>query len=252
MSALQFEIVEITTKEEYARLNDVLWTANFHPYLPVFTACHPVTGHTPSARALDRALDTDLQWAAHESNPSSHLIYAIDKATGRVAGGCEWWIFRDKNPFPNGPQPVPCTWYPEGSERAEFASRFLSQMLFPRQCWFQRPHAGVNRMGVLPDYRRRGVGRLLMQWGHERIDTLGYESFIESSPMARWLYEECGYRVVMGLHIDMEKKHPGEEWERLQYECCPPGVLLHWRPPRGVWDSKVPVGPWAVMGDTWV
>lgn len=28
-----FEVREITTKEEYARLVDVLWTAHFHPYM---------------------------------------------------------------------------------------------------------------------------------------------------------------------------------------------------------------------------
>ncbi|KAE8350626.1 GNAT family acetyltransferase [Aspergillus coremiiformis] len=250
MITTSFEIREITTKDEYARLNDVLWTANFHPYLPVFTACHSVTGHTPEDRSKDRALDTDIQWAAHVKNPASHLIYALDKATGRVAGGCEWWIFHE-NPFPNGPHSIPCTWYPEGSERAELASQFLSQAFFPRQCWLQRSHAGVNRMGVHPDYRRCGVGRLLMQWGHERIDEWGYESFIEASPMARWLYEACGYRRVMGLHIDLEKKDPGDEWERLTYECRPPGVLLLWRPPMGVWDEKVPTGPWAVTEETW-
>lgn len=32
MAATDFEIQEITTKDEFARLNDVLWTANFHPY----------------------------------------------------------------------------------------------------------------------------------------------------------------------------------------------------------------------------
>ncbi|KAE8391713.1 GNAT family acetyltransferase [Aspergillus alliaceus] len=250
MANTQFEVREITTKQEYAHLNDVLWTANFHPYLPVFTACHPVTGHTPEEYTKDRALDTDIQWANHLKNPASSLICAVDKASGNVVGGCEWWIFHE-NPFPNGPQPIPCTWFPEGSERAEFASQLLSKMFFPRQCWFQRPHAGVNRMGVHPNYRRRGVGRLLMEWGHEKIDQLGYESFIESSPMARWLYEEYGYRNIMGLHLDFAKKNPSDEWERLKYECRPPGVLLLWRPPKGVWDEKVPPGPWAVTKETW-
>ena len=32
MTGRNFEVREITTKEEFARLNDVLWTANFHPY----------------------------------------------------------------------------------------------------------------------------------------------------------------------------------------------------------------------------
>ncbi|KAJ5578238.1 GNAT family acetyltransferase [Penicillium hispanicum] len=142
MADSQFEVREIHTKEEYARLVEVLWAANFQPYNPVFTAVHPVNGHTEEDRARDKALDTEVRWTAHAKNPFSHLIYVIDKETGRVAGGCEWLIFH-QNPFPSGPHPIPCTWYPEGSERAEYASKMISQAFFPRQCWFQRPHAGT-------------------------------------------------------------------------------------------------------------
>ena len=110
---------------------------------------------------------------------------------------------------------------------------------------------GVNAMGVHPDYRRRGVGRLLMQWGHERIDPLGYESWIEGSPIGRWLYEESGYKRVISLNIDFAKKNPSDEWNRLVHECQPPAILLLWRPPRGEWNDKVPPGPWAVTEDTW-
>ncbi|PYI24192.1 hypothetical protein BO99DRAFT_129043 [Aspergillus violaceofuscus CBS 115571] len=168
------EIHEVRTKAEFARLNDVLWTANFHPYEPIFTLCHAITGPTAADRAADIARDTDLHWAAHERNPASHYIYVVDPTTGRVVGGCEW-TFHHTNPFPEGPVRVPCTWYPEGSEVAEFASHVLTQCLLPRRAWFQRAHAGVNRMGVHPDYRRQGVGRMLMQWGHARIDAWGYE-----------------------------------------------------------------------------
>lgn len=44
-------------------------------------------------------------------------------------------------------------------------------------------------MGVHPEFRRRGLGQLLMQWGHYRVDLLGYETFIESGPLGRWLFE---------------------------------------------------------------
>ncbi|KAJ9487223.1 hypothetical protein VN97_g6093 [Penicillium thymicola] len=164
MAATDFEVREITTKDEFARLNDVLWTANFHPYelsgpfddiynkhpddyphpssRPAFIIFHAVNGHTAEDRAKDKATDTDLQWNKHEQTPGSHYIYAIEKSTGRVVGGCEW-IFYHSNPFPDGPAPVPCTWYPAGSERAEYASHVATQFLRPRQNWFQRPHAGV-------------------------------------------------------------------------------------------------------------
>jgi predicted N-acetyltransferase YhbS len=106
-------------------------------------------------------------------------------------------------------------------------------------------------MAVHPNYRGRGIGRLMMQWGHARIDPLGYESFIEGSPLGRWLYEKCGYRRVMGLYLDMAKANASDEWSRLVHECQPPGILLLWRPPRGEWTEKTPPGPWAVTNETW-
>ena len=106
-------------------------------------------------------------------------------------------------------------------------------------------------MGVHPDFRRRGIGQLLLQWGHKRVDAWGYETFIESGPLGRWLFEGYGYVKVMGLHIDCERKNPSEEWERLVRECRPPGILLLWRPPKGVWDETVPEGPWVVTAETW-
>ncbi|PYH79070.1 GNAT family acetyltransferase [Aspergillus uvarum CBS 121591] len=245
-----FDIREVVTKAEFARLNDVLWTANFHPYEPIFTLCHAITGPTTADRAADIARDTDLHWAAHERNPASHYVYVVDPTTGRVAGGCEW-TFHHTNPFSEAPARVPCTWYPEGSEVAEFASHILTQCLLPRRAWFRRAHAGVNRMGVHPDYRRQGVGRMLMQWGHARIDVWGYECFIESGATGRWLYEECGYRRVMALAVDCARKNPSADWERLMFEYRSVGMLLLWRPPRGVWDERVPAGPWAVTEETW-
>ncbi|KAL4903844.1 hypothetical protein BDW74DRAFT_179433 [Aspergillus multicolor] len=107
-------------------------------------------------------------------------------------------------------------------------------------------------MGVDPDYRRcGGDSRLLMQWAHDRIGAIGYESFIEGNPIGRWLYEECGYRRVVSLNIDLDKKNPSEEWSRLLYECRPPVIALLWRPPRVEGTEKVSSGPWAVTAETW-
>lgn len=46
--------------------------------------------------------------------------------------------------------------------------------------------------------------------GHERVDVWNYETFIESGPIGRWLFEECEYRRVMGLHSGRKRKNPSE------------------------------------------
>lgn len=47
-----------------------------------------------------------------------------------------------------------------------------------------------------PDHQRRGAGTMLMKWGTEVADSLGYEAFIEASSYGKHLYESWGFIAV--------------------------------------------------------
>ncbi|QKX61401.1 uncharacterized protein TRUGW13939_08549 [Talaromyces rugulosus] len=239
------ELREVTTRDVFDRVTDVIWTASHDPYNSHFGALHPTHGFTEADREEDKKAESERKWAEHERNPPSHWIYAVDISTDQVVGCAEWMIYA-KNPFPNGPLPIPCRHYPEGSEAAKYVSLFLSQAFYPHMCWMARPHGALMALAVVPGHRNRGIGRMLMQWGHERIDPLGYESFIEGSVLGRWLYERCGYRRLMDIYPNMDVKSPSDEWIRLRHQWKPPVIGLFWRPPRGEFTDSTPHGPWEI------
>lgn len=82
-----------------------------------------------------------------------------------------------------------------------------------------------------------------MDWGHAQIDELGLECFIEALPLGRWLYESCGYRWLMDVHVNMERKEPSVVWKRLMREMRRLDLSLMWRCVRGEWEGERRVGP---------
>lgn len=81
---------------------------------------------------------------------------------------------------------------------------------------------------MLPDYRKRGAGRLLMEWGIKKGDELGIESVVEAVPFAVPFYERVGYGNVASLEPDVSVPSPSEQWKTFAGEDL--RVFLMWRP----------------------
>lgn len=91
-------------------------------------------------------------------------------------------------------------------------------------------------MAVLPSYRRKGVGSLLMDIGVEQADAMGVECWMEASAMGKALYENHGFRSLFKIQFDMEKKDATDTWRRCMHELTPTPVFPMWRPKNGVWE----------------
>jgi ribosomal protein S18 acetylase RimI-like enzyme len=51
-------------------------------------------------------------------------------------------------------------------------------------------------MAVLPSHRGRGIAQELLKCGVNFADEAGEEMYLESTPLARSLYEKNGFEVV--------------------------------------------------------
>ena len=99
-------------------------------------------------------------------------------------------------------------------------------------------------MCVYQRFQRRGIGRLLMDWGLAKMDDLGLESFIEATGFGKGLYMKCGYRSVQEVSVNMDRVEPSVEWERLSKQLMPIGYTAMWRPKNGVWTEGEPESTW--------
>ncbi|KAF7940710.1 uncharacterized protein EAE97_006896 [Botrytis byssoidea] len=100
--------------------------------------------------------------------------------------------------------------------------------------------------GLHPKYRGKGIGTLLMDWGTNMADKLGLEGFIEASDNGRSLYQKHGFRTLMKLSIDLEKKNASGEWNRLLHELGSFHFYINYRPVGGVFEEGKPQTPWQV------
>ena len=93
-------------------------------------------------------------------------------------------------------------------------------------------------MAVLPHYRRKGIGSLLMTIGTLRADELGVECWMEASALGKPLYENHGFRSLFKMQFDTEKKDPTDVWRRCAHEMTPTAFFPMWRPKSGVWEHS--------------
>ena len=249
----QYTVEEVTRREDLDGIVDVIWAAmdGINSSHQVF---FPTLGSKPADREAAIQSSKDRTWEDHKSSPSSHWIFARDNMSGDIVGGCQWRIYTE-NPFPNGAPHIEAEWWPVG-ERRRFASEVIMQCFTPRTKWMACPHVGeliwisrkysealiivlpgLSFMCVCPRYQRRGIGRLLMEWGLAKTDVLELESFIKASEFGKGLYTKYGFQTVKDVSVKMDVAKSSEEWKRLSEELLPIDFTALWRPSKGEWKD---------------
>jgi len=244
-----FELSELTEEEFSAEgvfkdIIDALWESYEHPPTRLLNLFYPIQGDGPEAHAA-RIKDSCIrQLHDHQKNPSSHWIKIVDTGTGEIAAAAQWFIF-EQNPYASD-YDEEITWWPEGEER-DFATALFIQFLTPRMTYMQKPHMHLEICFTRPKYRRQGLGRLLMDWGIQSADKLGFESYIDASEMGAILYEKCGFVSPGWVHIKApENSEPSARWKELKEMWLPLEFMPQWRPVGGNFDNTKK--PWENAG----
>lgn len=258
---LSFTTREATSRQDVDDITDLTWASHYNPYRPFVGLNLTVFGPTKEDRDAGVVASKQRYWDRHSANPASHWIMVHEKLTGKLVGASEWLI-NEKNPFPNGVPKIIATWWPEGVGR-DFCSEMLNQAYLPRTSWMRRPSIGrvtcfqlsmlfvsnlplllvLNIMSTHPDYRRRGIGALMMEFGEQKAKELHLECWTEASESGRFLYEKFGYKVLIKYSLNAQKAVMSDEWRRLAHEHMPQEVYAMWKPEGGIFTDDT-VLPW--------
>ncbi|KAF2704300.1 hypothetical protein K504DRAFT_442435 [Pleomassaria siparia CBS 279.74] len=224
----------VTTKEEMDKIMDVIWEANYDPYDPFVQLFFPILGFTAADREAAVAESKERFWKEKQKSPDKHWFYIEDTDVQKIVA-CMQWEIAQQNPFPDGPPKLKAPWWPEGEHR-EFCELILNQTYAARANWMGRRHIALNWVDVIPSYRRLGLGSLLMASLIKYADMHKYECWLEASSMGKPLYEKFGYRSLMKVAFDTErKKKPSNVWRRCEHELTPLPIFAMWRPIGGKW-----------------
>lgn len=148
------------------------------------------------------------------TNPHSHFLKVVDSSLGgKIIGIAQWDIY--PNPLTDREFEQVCAMEeaPDESPK-EVWDEFFGYISRSRRKWLadRAPRACLFALGVLPEYRRKGVGTMLMRWGVEMADELGLEGYLEATMMGKPLYEKFGFQVVDKVRYDMGK-YGKEGWD---------------------------------------
>ncbi|KAF7932853.1 uncharacterized protein EAE98_004152 [Botrytis deweyae] len=238
-----YTLRRLQTREQLDAVVEVIFKAQYSPYMPSSSIFFPVAGYSLEERSAGVAASKERLWKEHlAANPATnHWIIVEEKESLKIVGGC-LWKWHDGNQFPDGIPTPSVYWWPEGEAR-EFCEEMIRQSMTPRSLWMHDRNAGLYMMVVHPDHRSRGVGGLMMEWANTRIDEMGIEGFIEANELGRHLYEKWGYRVVMKLDLFIPS-NKSDLWNKLAHDLKMPPWYAMWRPLNGIVQEGERTRPW--------
>ena len=261
----QYQLKEAKSRAELDSIVEVMWIAQYDPYRIMFQSFFPVMGPTTKDREAAIEESKERLWKQHCSSEMGHWFYVEDVSTGEVVGSTHWQVQLASAPH-SGPLSLEATWWPPGEAR-EFATEVIRQTYAPRHRFLTGPYVGkyhllvnIRRLGllpssrgvvaglmsVLPSHRGRGVGNLLMAWGVQKAEELGYQSWMEATETGRGLYEKFGYQVLFKVSFDDRRDKPSGQWRKLQHELTPEPFYAMWRPVKSQCFEDGVVLPWKV------
>ncbi|KAI6800080.1 hypothetical protein KC332_g4448 [Hortaea werneckii] len=122
-------------------------------------------------------------------DPFTIWLKVVDKASGRIVAGSQWKVFPSFSPAFTDDKPP--EWL-EGEDLAK-STRVLEKMNAARRAANPKGYVHLHICFTDPNYRRKGAGGMMMNWGCNVADALLLPSWIEASPEGNFLYKRFGF-----------------------------------------------------------
>ncbi|KAK4031763.1 acyl-CoA N-acyltransferase [Parachaetomium inaequale] len=162
---------------------------------------------SPTSDEAALAFWTQVAQAGLGSGPNTHLVVVEDNSQcPPVIVSFAKWTF-----VPEG-APLPGIFFSGGGgggdedeneafwatmNNPEFAKEYFgNQAMQHARIVKERAHWYLELITTSPEFQGRGAGKMLMEWGLERVDETGFEAYLEASPEGKGLFEKFGFRVV--------------------------------------------------------
>ncbi|KLJ11962.1 hypothetical protein EMPG_12887 [Blastomyces silverae] len=136
----------------------------------------------------------------------THTLKCVDTDTGKIVGMAVWDVYwRGKTDEERKKPTIP--WL-QGAEK-ERAEAFLGALWEMREKWLGgRRHVYCALLAVHPEHQKRGIGKLLMDWGLDIGEKLQLPVYLESTKAGVPLYTKLGFeRLSQGALLKAEVTH---------------------------------------------
>ncbi|KAI7150838.1 hypothetical protein KC316_g15515 [Hortaea werneckii] len=147
-------------------------------------------------------------------DPFTIWLKVVDRATSKIVAGSQWKVFPSFGPACADDKPA--EWL-EGKDLTK-ATQILEKMNAARRAANPNGYVHLHICFTHPNYRRKGAGGMMMNWGCNVADALMLPSWIEASPEGNFLYKRFGF-------YDYERIYDGDLGDSSNMRREPRGLV---------------------------
>ncbi|THW17292.1 hypothetical protein D6D24_03989 [Aureobasidium pullulans] len=141
-------------------------------------------------------LSSFYQKTLHTYN-SDVWVKVEEKKTGKIVGASNWRVHMGSVPKHElAEEDLGWGWLECDEEKLNKVKGVITGIMGVRKRLFTEPYCQLHICFTDPDYQRRGIGSMMLQWGSDLADQLFLPSWVEASPAGNFLYRKFGYKDI--------------------------------------------------------
>ena len=250
---MPLELRQVTSANEVPEIVEG-WLKNERHLTP---ALESVDWGTDESSHRDRIEELSARhWFRHSTTPGAVWLKVVDTELGDKVVAASQWRLQTEPVSGEVAQPTRAYWLPPGPVRKLYEgmrNNFAAVRNGPtrrqphvRKCIprFESFQTNLNTSDLrttytLAEYRRRGANTLMMEWGTEKADELGLETWLEASPMGSMLYARHGFGILhqVELRSPTELREANDECRQWDEATKDSHVAVMKRPVNGLWTE---------------
>ncbi|THW49419.1 hypothetical protein D6C77_06761 [Aureobasidium pullulans] len=131
------------------------------------------------------------------TNASDVWVKVEEKKTGKIVGASNWRVHMGSVPKHElAEEDLGWAWLECDEEKLNKVKGVIAGIMGVRKRLFTEPYCQLHICFTDPDYQRRGIGSMMLQWGSDLADQLFLPSWVEASPAGNFLYRKFGYKDI--------------------------------------------------------
>ncbi|KAJ5131803.1 hypothetical protein N7448_005961 [Penicillium atrosanguineum] len=214
-----------------------------NPLQPIFRLYCPIF-HSREESIASNATEYQESIREQDSNVENVWLKVFDSDTSgkeTIVGGAQWlFVVKETTSIDQHVRSL-ASRYPAGGATifASQAFRILREAEARQKEGRSGEHAyaTLGTFFTIPEYRRRGIGHTLMEWGLKRADEKGLEAWIEAVPPAVPFYEAYGFVQMETTHLNPKRPvslsvEATAEWNATAESLLPITATVMCRPAR--------------------
>ncbi|KUI55417.1 hypothetical protein VP1G_02845 [Cytospora mali] len=180
---MPLKLVHLESDDEFDALVRCEFAAYETPTCKLKKLFPPSPPQANRKATIQAAVQRQTAW--HRGDPTSQWLKVFDTDDNDQLVGAACWHVYDTDPYAVESDEE-CDWFPKGEER-DIGNALMGQFVTPRMTYMRKPHVFLDILFTHPDARRRGAGKLMMDWGVQQAEERGYEVYIDAIDIGRSL-----------------------------------------------------------------